>query len=550
MSIVSKLIPRLAFNEQLLLIFMSKTNLSGVFDIKELLKDFQGLNEKLKYRGNRVLKTFTSNYANYQDWTDLMSMFMNETANEDLFWQVYLTDTKGIYYNDNECQEPMDVANFLLDNIYYGSLFKCNKQLFLCKNGIMFENDDKEIMEDVIKTILNNKFFITRLKDQENSTTTKISKYTQAEEVAKMLRLNIQEDKDLRTFIDKESKGKLFFENGFYDFESGNFGRYGSATLMEISHSIGFERNDEIRQQIQDKILTPIFNNQKIQDWFMYVVARMLAGHREDKKMYCITGKRDCGKGCLSQLLENCFKKYIATIDLGVFAVKKNRGDVGRDNAFALALEYSRIALMNESTQDELDGNKLKQIFSGGDTIITRRLHHENQEQKIQATPLLFCNETPRFNCADVWEKIYELHLTSKFVDEDYKEEDKYTNINYFPKDDSVKEKFIYQPEVINEFTLMLFEAYKKPVATPECVMKEKENTINELDILREAFLPCEEGFMTNKEIEDNCRKFGIRKNRKQVMKDLEGLKGYDVSNHRMSRGRGLKGIKAGIQLL
>jgi len=531
-SIMSKLIPKLAVNDQLFYLFMDKMDIS--LSITPSI-----IQESLKSWCNRP-RDLSKVQSDWAHWDQLVNVLKDEKTNGNVFNSLICLPKLGYEYK--EATEPMEVANFLLKYIYNGDLFRCGKEFFLQKRSV-FKTDKEMIKEDIVRTILNNNFFLTLKEDKK----VKVCRYNMAEEIAKMAFLNTVEIPNIRETIDKESKGKLFFENGYWDFKNREFKEYGSGTLVCIPTKLNLVSNPELRKQIQDKILSPIFNNMIAQEWFMYIVSRMLAGCREDKSIYIVTGARDCGKGVLSLLLENCFKKYISTIDLGVFAIKTSKGDIGRENAFAIALESSRIALMNESTSVELDGNKLKQIFSGGDTIMTRKLHHENQEQKVQASPLLFCNQSPRFNTDDVSEKIYELHLTSKFINSDFPEEERLSNINYFQKNDSIKEIFIYDPLIINEFILMLIDSYYKPVETPECVKSEKRQNVSELELVKDAFVSDPTGFMSNKEIKATADMFQIKKSQKELKRLILGLPTYTVKEHSNGHSRGLKGIKAGL---
>jgi len=529
---MSKLIPKLAVNDQLLYSFIDRLDIS--LSVKPSIAQ-----EGLKIWCNRP-RDLSKIESQWVHWGEMVEGLKDEQLNGNFFNELLCLPKLGYVFKD--ATEPMEVANFLLNYVYKGDLFRCGKEFFL-QTRSLFKTDKDAIKEDLVRTILNNEFWMTLKEDKK----VKVCRYNMAEEIAKMAFLNTIEAPSIREDIDKESKGKLFFENGYWDFNARRFNEYGSATLVTIQTKINLISNPELRKQIQDRILSPIFNDFVKQDWFMYIVSRMIAGCREDKSIYIVTGKRDCGKGVLSLLLENCFKKYISTIDLSVFAVKTSKGDAGRENSFALALESARIALMNESTTGELDGNKLKQIFSGGDSIMTRKLHHENEEMKIQASPLLFCNETPRFNCDDVWEKISELHLTSKFVTPDFPEDEKLSNVDYFPKDDSVKEKLINDPAIINEFILMLFEAYNTPVETPECVKNEKRQNVSELELIKEAFISDPNAFMTNKEIKVTADMFGIKKAQKELKRLILGLPKYSVKDHTYMAKRGLKGIRPGV---
>ena len=542
MSIVSKLIPRLAFNEQLLIEISGE--LVGYAINRAILQD--GLSTWCER--SRDLKKLTRNWLSNEEfkknedciklWEEFAEKLLDEQVYNDLFHTYLCRDIIGYKY-DKATTFP-ELSQFLLDYLYVDILVCSGDEYYLKTNSSLIERSEKAIEKHIQRTIINNDFRIQQSEDKSF----RLTRIKDAKEICNMMYLNARVVDDFRDVIDAESKSKLFFKNGFWDFKKNKFLKYGGITLIQIPYELDLNSNPQVRKEIEDRILNPIFNDDEKKNWFMYKVGRMIAGCREDKNITCVTGNRDCGKGVLSTLLEQCLKQYISTIDLSVFAEKKNRGDVGRENAFVLALEYARIALMNESSTCILDGNRIKQVFSGGDTLMVRKLHHENQQQKIQSSPLIFGNELPQFTTNDVWEKIYELNLTTVFIDADFKEEDKLSTITYFPKDDSVKEVFIKRQDVINEFMLMMIESYNKPVPTPECVLNERKEAPNENQMIREAFVPDEKSFITNKEIKDAIASHHLKMNLKKVKSILKGLRCFSAKDHTTGSARGLKGVR------
>lgn len=483
------------------------------------------------------------------EWTEfdkLKEIITDGKTYEDLHEFIMNHSHEGHY--TAKAQEPIQLAEFIVNSVYLGEqLIKCDKEIFLQKNHLWI-NDKEEIQNELLRVILSNQFYLSSGKDEEEKLS-KITRLSQAKEIVEMTFLKAPQVPHLREYIYRQSKSKLFFKNGYYDFETKEFNKLGGDTMIIIPHFLKLKSNESVRQEIHDRILKPIFNDKEKEDWFMYRLARMIAGHREDKDIPIISGARDCGKGVISMLIENCFDKYVATIDLQVFSSKSKQSDVGRTNSFLIQLEHSRIALMNESESCVLNGVKLKQSFSGGDSIMVRKLYGENQSIKIQASPLLFCNEAPKFDCDDVYEKVKQLHLTSKFVGSNFSDNQKLTNVNYFQKDDTIKEKFISREDVRNEFILMVIEAYNNPVDDPACVIAERDDDPNEIETIREAFVASENGFMTNKEIKETANLFGIKKGIKEVKRIILGLGYTGIQEHRQSRGRGIKGIKQGNQM-
>ena len=80
---------------------------------------------------------------------------------------------------------------------------------------------------------------------------------------------------------------------------------------------------------------------------------------------------------------------------------------------------------------EKLDGNLIKKFNSGGDVIQARKLHCNVKEFKMQCALMMFSNDEPEIYPIDAKEFCYEYQLKSKFIDEDFKEDDKIKVFHY-----------------------------------------------------------------------------------------------------------------------
>lgn len=234
------------------------------------------------------------------------------------------------------------------------------------------------------------------------------------------------EDED---FIDKLWTSNLFklcFKNGYYDFKKGTLVEYDTDTHTTIKINRDFkEPTEEDIKAVYDKILNPIFNNDKelMACWLNYI-ARGLAGHIEDKNWGVGIGERDCGKGVLVGMLENCFGEYCRSTNSENFLFKNNGGDSAKALSWLVPFEFKRLLLTNEITRDaegkyKINGNILKKLSSGGDKIEARVNHKDEINFKIQARVCMFCNDLPPIEPADAKETSYMFRYPSKFLNED-----------------------------------------------------------------------------------------------------------------------------------
>ena len=217
---------------------------------------------------------------------------------------------------------------------------------------------------------------------------------------------------------------KLCFRNGYYDFKKSSLQPYDNEThtCVKINRDYEAPTKEDI-QLVYDKILNPIFNKDKdlMECWLNYV-ARGLAGHVEDKNWGVGIGERDCGKGVLVGMLENCFGEYCRTTNSENFLYKNAGQDSAKALSWLVPFEFKRLLLTNEITIGEktkINGNILKKLSSGGDKIEARVNHKDEINFKIQARVCMFCNDLPPIEPADAKETSYMFRYPSKFLAKD-----------------------------------------------------------------------------------------------------------------------------------
>jgi hypothetical protein len=312
-------------------------------------------------------------------------------------------------------KEGADIISDKLKNDYIVS----HERIFMRVDNVWTEND-KVIKRNLIKEVGN----MTILMDKGGN----INPYsTMARSCMNMLQfVEPTEDPD---FIDKLWTSNLFklcFKNGYYDFKQGKVVDYDNDTHTTIKINRDYqEPTDENIKLVYQKIFNPIFNNDKelMECWLNYI-ARGLAGHIEDKNWGVGIGERDCGKGVLGGMLENCFGEYCRATNSENFLFKNNGGDSAKALSWLVPFEFKRLLLTNEITRDaegkvRINGNILKKLSSGGDKIEARVNHKDEINFKIQARVCMFCNDLPPIEPADAKETSLIFRYPSKFLNED-----------------------------------------------------------------------------------------------------------------------------------
>ena len=299
-------------------------------------------------------------------------------------------------------------------------------------------------------------------------------------------------DNSFRDELWNNTKHKIYFNNGYFDFKLYKFIENDKErlTVCNVDRSYNPIRNKKVEKEIYDRILNPIFSifdddkhNDKeiriqLRDNFLYCLSRMIGGFIEDKKWLTLEGLRNTGKGVLDAITKNAFgSDYIKGSNAGNFSVKNvNNTDEAKANSHLCRLEFCKLVFCQEiPVNSNLDGIKIKQFSSGGDTFEARTNYKDEVNFKIQCGLIMSCNDLPNIKPSDAKQTLSQYLLKTKFIDENEKEE--FSNIHYCKKDNSLKDEFLLKKDILNEFINIIFHA--KKVEYPKCL---KENINNDDD--------------------------------------------------------------------
>ena len=351
---------------------------------------------------------------------------------------------------------------------------------------------------------------------------------------------------------------KLYFQNGYYDFVSGNFEPNDGNTFHSVEYDLSMVTRPEIRQQIYERVLDPIFTcyedrpdyatRTELRDYFMHYIARASAGCITDKKWAILTGERNCGKSLFIDLLKNVFQSYCGS-SVGKQLIYQDRlGDCAKELSWLMPYEFKRFLLMSElpvsPTKKKItfDGNKIKMISSGGDTIEVRQNYTNETNIRLQSNLICAFNDTPDCTPTDALDTCDVFECISKFVSETEKQQ--FSTIKYLPKDDSVKTDFIYDPLVINEFMIMITEYYKSDVQYPASLRMEYTNdTETDVDQWISLFEITEDDtdFISNADLTEQIEQSGCLFKLKKAKGYLLGMGA--VTTKSKIEGKSLRGL-------
>lgn len=451
----------------------------------------------------------------------------------------------------------IEIAQNILKD-YLNDYLCYSNDTYWYNNNTIYINNEKTIKRELFNFIVNNDVYIIDVNKQYISI--KNSKKSIDEIVTSIL--NLCERKN--NFMDEiwnDTLYKLYFKNGYYDFVTDKFETDITKfkTTNYINYELNMTSNKEIREDIFKKIFYPIFgiNNininkdrYQLMEYFLYRLARSIAGHIEDKKWIVLRGLRNCGKGVISDLLKNTFEFYVGITNSGNFIYKYYDSiDEAKMNAWITDFIYCRLAITQEITLSKnkyIDGNKIKQFASGGDIINARTNFKDAIQFKVQSTLMMCCNDLPSIKPNDCLETCDEFFLLSKFINKnEISDEMKLSNVNYYPKINNIKKELLQNQYIKNEFVLLLIDYYKRiDISYPDVVIDDYDDN-NEIKKIKDNFLQgnindpnC---FVSNYDIKELLDKLQVYMSEKKFNTIITGM--FNCKNGKKHKIRGYFGI-------
>jgi hypothetical protein len=225
-----------------------------------------------------------------------------------------------------------------------------------------------------------------------------------------------------------------------------------------------------------ERVLKPIFPDEKQMKHYLYRMARSLAGEVSDKLWHICIGERNCGKGVLGDLLKLAFQGFVETFNTeSLLCNKMPNADAAKAQSWLSSLEFVRIGIANEVKMQGggsiMDGNMIKRMTSGGDLVQTRTNYKDEVNKRLQFTPVINANDVPLVEPPDAYQTLEVFSFPNAFVPA----ADMLAKGNACPRhwrrEDPTIKMWCTDPDVIDAFTLMVLDSYAKAkLAPPDCV--------------------------------------------------------------------------------
>ena len=188
-----------------------------------------------------------------------------------------------------------------------------------------------------------------------------------------------------------------------------------------------------------------IFPNEELRDYMWQHLASCLIGTNENQTFNIYTGSGCNGKSKLVDLMSKGMGDYKATVPITM--ITQGRKSIGSTSSEVVQLKGIRYAVMQEPSKgDKINEGIMKEI-TGGDPIQGRALFQESitfmpQFKLVVCTNTLFDIKS---NDDGTWRRIRVCDFMSKFVDNPFRDEDKFPADNFpyqFKIDKKIDEKF------------------------------------------------------------------------------------------------------------
>ena len=247
----------------------------------------------------------------------------------------------------------IEVVNYILENSLKNRIFKCDNDTYFISDDKIISNI-KSIEKELYSYISEQDFNI--FVDGKIKNLSKI--HSQIDNLVESIINKAPRDNKFINNVYNYTNFKLFFNNGYYDFKNKEFieGIY-NKTFIKINRNYNPIKNKKIRNQIFENILFPVFsidnldedNEQyKLLNYYLYRIARIIAGHVEDKIWVLMQGLRNSGKGVLSDLLQNSLESYVKTTNSGNFKYKKTNVDEAKSLSWLVNCRFCRLIISQE----------------------------------------------------------------------------------------------------------------------------------------------------------------------------------------------------------
>ena len=259
---------------------------------------------------------------------------------------------------------------------------------------------------------------------------------------------------------------KLLFLDGYLDLVTGIFFEIYNPKIVFMNRIQQRYQNKSVDESYIEDLKQRLFNNplgSEVGNYFLLSIARGLAGDVMKKIVFGLGGTNG-GKSTITKACVNSFGEYVSSFNAENLSYNKSSTDEAAKLRWAMLLRFKRLIFSNEIKNTvELNGNDIKKISSGGDTLIGRI--HGGLE--CQFTPhflaIVLANDIPKITPYDdaVNNRINVVSFSKQFVDEPSNEFELKKDENLEEEMRTDKFRYHFMKLVINRYLQYIREGKK-----------------------------------------------------------------------------------------
>jgi hypothetical protein len=445
-----------------------------------------------------------------------------------------------------ENKDDNEASKIIYEKVIKNDLVYCNGSYYL-KVDNKWINNFKEIQSKLLYIVLNSSIYYQNDKGH-------IKCYAQSVSNAKniviaILTIPLNSPKnDLYYKFHSTTRGKICFKDGVLSLQEKWFKEWNDPYFKEEKNKIyttiiierNFKeiwntRNDDkwtkIKNDIRENLFEKILKEQSTK--MLQQLYRAICGFIEDKDWGLWLGERNCGKGCINELLMTACEKYIYNLPSNCLIKSKFTSKDTKQNSWKIDLQFVRLTFVQEFQKDEedmsgikVDGIEIKSICSGGDPQLARKNFQDETSFIIGSKLMIMCNDIPKIEPQDCLSTCIQYNSGISFKSQEYidnrrkelkdqikeeKDQDIKNSVlkemeTYLVADDTIKSK-CRSDDWCNGFLLLLMDNAIENKLEPsnDSDLKEDNNIDN---VINEnfVFIPCFD-MVSNTDLKEIWRK-------------------------------------------
>jgi ABC-type oligopeptide transport system ATPase subunit len=366
----------------------------------------------------------------------------------------------------------MEINELADDQINANTILECfDKMIYRTSSGLF-------IYDEMNGKWSNNKdehFRILETNSHKFAIKSKKSFFMIYENAMKLIRVKAPENLN---FFNDADIGFLLFTNGVLDMANYKMLDFNCDYHFTKGINRKFETKEYDHNELKETMFDTMFSDDSKKNYFLFILARAIGGNWTDRQTAMLIGNTACGKSTLIRLIMNCFESYIGTFLMENMIKKKNQSNESeRDNAWLCNIYNCRISFSSELKLQvengkitKIDGNMMKKA-TGGDPIRARDVYQTTIQFIVKSFIFAVMNDVCEIDPAD---DAMISRLNIFMADRQSKKGISEMDDLYFPaKSPEIIEKYINDPDTLNQFIQLLCKHYVLPVEKPDCVKKD-----------------------------------------------------------------------------